>query len=43
MSPAVDLSKGRLLRVDAPGTVAEQVWSVSHTGAVTTIDMQVDQ
>lgn len=40
LSPAVDYSKGFVLRVDAPGTLEEAAFAVSHTGESTALDMK---
>jgi hypothetical protein len=39
LSPAVDNSKGLLLRVDAPGTAGETASAVDHNGGVTALDL----
>jgi hypothetical protein len=39
MSRAVNYSQGKLLRVDAPGTAAEQASMVTETGAVVPLDL----
>jgi hypothetical protein len=39
LSPAVDNSKGRLLRVDAPGTSHEVAVSISHKGNIDPVDL----